>query len=523
MRRAVVSAARARAMRVATVPAPYKGWDASTPLEDMDPASAIVLDNFFPEPGYVRVRGGYVQHATGLGSGPVESLFAWRGAAGAEKLFGACGSSIYEVTNPGPVGSAAVTGLSSARFQHTHHTTSGGNFLFIVNGADSPRHYDGTSWGTPTITGITPSDAIHVNSHQRRLWLTLKNSTKAAYLPVDAIAGTASVVDFGPLFSRGGYLVGMATWTIDSGSGMDDHAVFISSNGQAAIYAGTDPASSSTWALKGVYDLSPPIGRRCFVKAGGDVALITIDGIVPLSQAIVLDRAVARRIALTGRIQRVMNEAARKYAGLFGWQVFSYPRGTAVVLNVPIEEGTKAYQYVVNPLTGAWCRYTNINAACWELFQNRPFFGGTGGKVYEADKSGRDDGELIRCELKTAFNHLGARGATKQFTLVRPLITSNGQVRPSMAVNTDYQDKPAAEAMVMIPEQEGFIWNQFDWNDGSLWGGGTVTSGLWQCVEGIGECAALRLAILMQNQNPATEIDLRLAGFELRYQLASGI
>lgn len=523
MRRALVSPARAKAVRVATIPAPYKGWDTSAPLEDMDPASAVTLDNFFPEANFVRVRGGHVEHASGLGSTPVESLFAWRGPAGAQKLFGACGASIFNVTNPGPVGSADVTGLSNARWQHTHQTTSGGNFLVIVNGADAPRAYDGTSWSTPTITGITASEAIHVNVHQRRLWLTLKQSTKAAYLPVDSIAGAASVIDFGPLFSRGGHLVGMATWTLDSGSGMDDHAVFISSAGQAAIFAGTNPADAASWALKGVYDIGAPIGRRCFVKAGGDLALITSDGLVPFSQAIVLDRAVSRRIALTGKIQRTINEAVKTSAALFGWQLFVYPRGPAVMLNVPIVEGKTAHQYVVNPLTGAWCRYTGISASCWELFNDRPFFGGVGGKVYEADKSGRDAGQLIRCELKTAFNHFDARGSTKQFLLARPLITTNGQVTPLMTINTDYSDNPVPDAIVIAPEQEGFIWNQFTWNDGSLWGGGLSTSGFWQSVDGIGECAAVRMAILMANQNPATAIDLRLAGFELRYQLAGGI
>lgn len=523
MRRALITPARARALRVATVPAPYKGWDATAPLEDMDPATAIVLDNFFPEPGYVRVRGGHVEHATGLGSGPVESLFAWRGPAGSEKLFGACGGSIYNVTNPGPVGTADLTGLTNARWQHAHHTTAGGNFLFIVNGADAPRHYNGTTWATPTITGITASEAIHVNSHQRRLWLTLNNSTKAAYLPVDSVAGAASVIDLGPLFSRGGYLVGMATWTIDAGLGMDDYAVFISSAGQVALFAGTDPANSSTWALKGVYDLGPPIGRRCFVKAGGDLALLTVDGIVPLSTAISFDRAASRRIAITARIQRAMNEAARKYAGNFGWQMFTYPRGSAVKLNVPVIENNTIYQYVLNTITGAWCRYVGMNAACWELFQDRPFFGGLAGKVYEADKSGRDAGQLIRCELKTAFNHLRERGSIKQFLLARPLITTNGQVRPSMTVNVDYGDKPVPDAMVIVPESEGFIWNQFNWNDGSLWGGGLTTSGFWQSIDGIGECVAMRMAVLMENQNPETAIDLRLTGFELRYQLGSGI
>ena len=47
----------------ATIPAPIKGWDASSPLANMDPAAAIVLDNWFPEPAYVRLRAGHSEHA----------------------------------------------------------------------------------------------------------------------------------------------------------------------------------------------------------------------------------------------------------------------------------------------------------------------------------------------------------------------------------------------------------------------------------------------------------------------------
>src|ERR1700740_3312882 len=75
-----------------TIPPPVKGWDASSSLENMDPASAIVLDNWFPEPSYVRLRGGHSSWATGLGSGPVESLMAYHGPSGTEKMFGARGA-----------------------------------------------------------------------------------------------------------------------------------------------------------------------------------------------------------------------------------------------------------------------------------------------------------------------------------------------------------------------------------------------------------------------------------------------
>src|SRR5262245_59897088 len=53
----------------ATIPPPVKGWDASSSLQAMDPASAIVLENWFPEPDFVRLRGGHDEHATSVNEG----------------------------------------------------------------------------------------------------------------------------------------------------------------------------------------------------------------------------------------------------------------------------------------------------------------------------------------------------------------------------------------------------------------------------------------------------------------------
>src|SRR5258708_25671776 len=48
------------------------------------------------------------------------------------------------------------------------------------------------------------------------------------------------------------------------------------------IYDGLNPADTA-WTLKGLYKISKPLGRRCILKAGGDIAIMTEDGIVPMS------------------------------------------------------------------------------------------------------------------------------------------------------------------------------------------------------------------------------------------------
>jgi hypothetical protein len=131
----------------------------------------------------------------------------------------------------------------------------------------------------------------------------MKDSTKGVYLATDAIAGAATEFQFGSLFTRGGHLLAIASWTRDGGSGSDDYLVAISSRGQLAVYAGTDPASADTWALVGVFDVPQPIGRRCWRRYGGDVLLLTVEGLFPLSSLLSVDESQAKRVAVSECVQ----------------------------------------------------------------------------------------------------------------------------------------------------------------------------------------------------------------------------
>lgn len=516
-----------------SVPAPVKGLDALSPLSDMEPEYASVMENWIPGPGYIHPRRGYVVHGGVIGgTSPVESLMTWNGPS-SSKLFGASGTGVYEFTSGSP-SSAEISGLTNARFQHANFSTTGGNFIFIVNGSDGPYHYNGSAWATPSITGsgFSGSDFAHVTVHKSRLWFVIVDSTKGAYLPVDSIAGTATSFEFGRHFTLGGNLQAIGTWTLDSGTGPDDFLVAISSKGQAAIYQGTDPASATTWAIVGVFNLSPPIGRRCFTKVAGDLALISIDGVVPLSQAVRLDRGAVERVTLMTRLSPLINQDARDSADLFGWQLIGYPKSGLAILNVPITEGATSRQYVLNTLTGAPTKFINLDAMCWELYDDRPFFGGADGIVYESDIGSRDVSEAIVSNVKLAFNHFGLRGELKNFTMVRPLIVTDGDITPSLSIDVDFADNPPATPASSVVTS-GTKWNQFNWNE-SNWAGGTVSQVDWSSVSGLGYCAAIRMKVSVVPEsaislwdlsfswdqsswdiNGQDDIDIRVNGFDI--------
>jgi hypothetical protein len=477
--------------RGSSIPPPVEGWDAISPIAAMSPKRAVKLINFFPQTSWVEPRKGFRVHCNTGTDRPVETIAAYHGLS-SDKLFAASEDTIFDVT--GANASAEVTSLSNARFQYINFATTGGNFLFMVNGADDPPYYDGSSWSTATINGDIDGDQIvYVCAHKNRLWFATNNSSDAAYLAVDSIQGSATAFPLGGLFTLGGYLMAIGTWSVDGGTGPEDYIVFYSSRGQIAIYRGSDPSDAANFSLVGVFDMGAPLGRRCMTKVGADIALIGIDGVVPLSRAMIFERAAVQKVTLTQNIQRVMNQSARDYKNNFGWQLISYPRGTRAILNVPVSENLEQEQYVMNTITGAWCQFTGMNANCWEVFLDDPYFGGNEGIVYLADTGSTDFNQTFTADMMTAFNYFNSRGTQKRWTMCRPLLTTDQAINPGIAFNTDFQDNAPIyyQSQELTPSGQ---WDSAKW-DQDIWGGAVQTRANWASVAGLGYCASIRVVI----------------------------
>jgi hypothetical protein len=460
-----LNARRERVLSSDSLPPPVGGWDAINALDAMPPDRAIQLENFFPGVAGVELRRGFNVHAVTPSATTVDTVMAYHAANTAnDKLFAAIGSKIYEVTSEGP-GNTSLSGLTSARFQTVNFRTTGGSYLFVVNGADAPRTFNGTSWSAPSIsgTGLTNSNIINIGVHKKRLWFVPTNSTKAYYLNVDSIAGVATAFELGSIFSKGGSLWAIGTWSHESaGASPDDYIVFISSRGQAAIYAGTTPGSD--FLLQAVLELGPPIGRRCLTKIGSDLAYISLDGVIPISQTLSKDRGAFSELEITKNIRDEMHEAARVHGSDFGWQLISYPKGTRAILNVPLSPGDLQHQYVMNTVTGAWCKFTGQNANCWEVYQDRLFFGGNDGIVYEADIALTDHGANLDATMRCAFNFLKSPGQKKKVLSITPIITLDQSITPSLAVDVDFDDSAVLNTAIAGAGTTG-NWDEVNWDE----------------------------------------------------------
>lgn len=501
---------RARTNKFMSLPAPRGGWNVRDSIADMAPTDAVILDNWIPGPTGLVVRRGYASHATGM-SGTVETLMEWAGPS-SQKMFAAVGANIYEVTSAGAVGAADVSSLTNGRWQHVNFGTSGGQFLVCCNGADAVRNYDGTSWTTPTLTGGPGSpagaDFIHVENFKTFLLFIEKDSLSFWYLPTSAISGTVTEFPVHSYTRKGGHLVAAGTWTLDSGSGVDDLLALITSEGEVLVYSGTDPGND--FVLIGRFEVGVPIGLRVFQKVGGDLNVITEDGYLSLTQALLTGRINPVQSVISDKIRGAVTDLTMLYGSNFGWQAALFPRGNIFFVNVPIIEGSLYHQHVLSLTTGSWCRFTGIPSACWQILGEDIYFG-TVDTVYKFWSGNDDAGKDINTDVQQAFSDFRTPGVIKHWHQARPIIEANGTIEPALGMSVDYVTR-AATGVASYTADNTALWDESDW-DTTPWAADSTIQAVHRDVGAIGYAGGLRMTL------KANDIEVKWHGTQFTYDM----
>jgi hypothetical protein len=392
-----------------------------------------------------------------------------------------------------------VAGAIPTQFNGTYRITVTGATTFTYTMATAPSG-DATTVGTYTIDyyilGQNSNTFANINLFKERLYFVEKNSLSFWYLPVDSINGTVTEFPLGGIARKGGYLQAMGTWTIDAGYGVDDLAAFVTSNGEVIVYKGSDPSDPNDWSLVGVWQIGQTFARKCFFKFGGDLLLLTEDGLTPMSAGLQSTR-LDPRVNLTDKIFYAISRAADAYAIEFGWQIAYFAKQNMLIVNIPVTGAPE--QYVMHNITKSWGRFTGIKANCWESSGDDMYFGSDGfvGKFYDTFA---DAGNNIRAFAQQAYSYFESRGQLKRFTLVRPILqTDNGLPTVLCGISTDFDTVDLTNQISFNPAilQTG-EWDLDTW-DNANWGGLLTTTKIWQGVTGLGYAGSISLNVASQN------------------------
>jgi len=482
-------------------PSPVGGWNARDAISAMPPEDAVVLDNWFPGLGACRTRGGGAAYANTLGAS-VKTLFEFN-AKTTRKFLGMANGKIWDISAIG-AGVSLATGFASdvwdcAQFDDA----SGGARMGLVNGSDAPQQYDGATVSAMTISGsgLTPANLNGIQIHKARSYFWDDRTQDFWFSATNALGGVLSKFPLGRLPNTGGNLMAMTTWSIDSGNGPNDAAVFILNSGVVLAYLGSDPSTTTDWSLVGRYNLGAPISKRAIKKIGADVVIATKSGYISLAQIFKSGDFNESSSAISTKIRQAVIDAAASFSGLFGWHMQQYPNGNYALINIPTST-TDFQQHVFNTETKAWCRFVGQNALCWGLYNDNLYYGTAAGTVLKADTGTTDNGITILCNAQTAWNALEEPNETKRLTGLRlSLSRQAATLNYIVDIGFDYKALLTTinQNLIDFSGSTWPLWESSPW-DTQPWGGGDLTTNQWCSASGSGYMVSIATQMQLNTQ-----------------------
>jgi hypothetical protein len=484
--------------QTASKPATIGGLNRRDPIANMPVGDAYILENWFPREISVETRRGCLNFTTDI-TGNVETIMNYEDGT-VRELFAIANNSVYDASSMGAVGSALKTGLVNSQFIFTQTENSAGNrYLIGVNGAATPIIYDGTTWGDATFSGagLTPANLDYIIVYKNRLFFIEKNSFNIWYGATYAIGGTLTRFSLNAIVTDGAKLVGCATMTVDNTAGIDEYIAFFTDSGQVIMYTGTNPADAASWAVNAIFKISRPIGKRFIAKINGDPAILTSDGVYMLSQSLLTDRMQSNQ-GFSSKINKLIKEDFAVYGNNYGWDILYNPDAEKLFINIPQQQNTLSYQYVMNTKTGAWTKFTGWQANCFMVRDKITYVGGVS-KTMQVDVGYSDNGEAITCKSLEAFDDFGFKTVSKDFKQIRPILKSNKSIVPAVSVNTDYIVKDA-QGLISYGIGDGAVWDVGVW-DVSRWEDEIKIFLSWKSVNGRGFVGALNMKVSVLNSS----------------------
>jgi hypothetical protein len=293
---------------------------------------------------------------------------------------------------------------------------------------------------------------------------------------VNAITGGVTAFPMGHLLRNGGYVSSLFNWTLDAGFGIDDFLVVVGSQGDVGVWQGTDPTTTATFELKGIWYVGPvPRYGRYFSPYGGDVVVVSRLGLVPMSKLITGTFNVdMQNVGLDAKIQSVVGPLIQEVIEDQQFNVFTVPSEQILVLGLPptitevnellLEDGFALLQenndsllyqtaldgvflqYAMNLTTGSWCEFSDLPMYCSTLLRGKLYFGSLSGVTsqgfygdYDGAQQDGTGGDYPIGDYQSAFSDFGVPAQLKSFSMVRNVFSGSSSPLVLSQVLTQFE------------------------------------------------------------------------------------
>lgn len=488
---------RPQVAKMNTLPSPVGGVDGRVPVSANNPNVCLYAFNVVPSEYGLRVRNGYREWAVGVpasnGTG-VGTIIPFTAADDTHRLFAVSSNGIYDVTdNTGSVVEKLLfnnQGLGAGVGVFTHYLSDAGDdYLFYADGINGLFRYSKETdiWEqAPNITGVDVTQINFIVSHKLRLWFCIRDEATAYYLPISSIAGEAEPFAFGSTFKHGGNLVGLYSWTVDGGAGVDDYLVGLSRAGDVIPFQGSDPTSSN-WSTVGTYFVGALAhGNRCASQYGGNLTLLSSFGITQLSDLLRgVDPTNVESETIGAKIATILRNVMDEYRNEDGWDVKYLPSEGALAITAPQNLDGTYIQYVYNITTQGWGFWRGLAITSIDTWRGVTYFGDSEGRVcamdvakdnilLEPDPNDEFNGVPIPFSLLTSYGNYGSPSMFKIGQTIRPDFLTTDVVSFAAKFTYDY-DLTQGGYAGDSPERSSSIWDGGLW-DSALWSESTLAN-----------------------------------------------
>ena len=505
--RAPARTAAAQISQLANTPPPTGGLNLRDPISEMSPLDAIVMDNMIPRQQGVELRKGWQVFCDPVeGVAEYKSVFAYNAAnPNDSKLFAAADGAIYDVTDGTAVISEAATGSTSDMWWTVQFSTTSANYLLAVSPDAGYWTYDPINgWVNRTASTVgLPTNVRTVGVWKRRIWFTCEDDADVYYMrQVNAIQGHADPFPMGSVLRNGGYISALFNWTIDSGFSVDDFLVVVGTEGDIGVWSGTDPSNAADFGLKGVWYIGPvPRYGVYFTPFGGDVMVLSVQGLIPMSKLIAGQyNEAASNTMPASKVQPVLGPLIAQLQDQESWNVTLVPRESILMIQVPMNTAGVFQQYVMNTITGAWSTFSNMNVVSCAVLGSQLYFSDNEGRIckglfgnYDAADIDGFNGTAIEGDVQGAFNSFNTPAQLKKFQMVRPIFLAPTAPSVLLQLNTQYSISNVSGSPTFADYGEG-VWDDSNWSE-AYFAGSINTYQAWVGVFGLGYYGSVRMKV----------------------------
>jgi hypothetical protein len=380
--------------------------------------------------------------------------------------------------------------------------------------ADPP----GTGLVKENVTAPTTSPWLSVNlfhivvAHMNRLFFADQGNLAVYYLPLQTKAGEVKILPLNAYFKRGGFIKAMYTWSVDGGVGIDDMLAIFTSNGECAIFAGSDP--DSNFSLKGIFRFDAPMSKHSIVNYGGELYVLISTGLVPMST---LMKAESEQLGQVDKsvLSMFMADSTR-YADRPGWQAILNPQSGRVFCNAPQGAPNVYHQMVRHMPRPVWSQFEGVPARCWAWMYPYMWFGDDKGNIYQGHTSFlNDDGKPIQVDVQMAWSQYKTPGV-KHFKMIKVYFTSDGEVQMALDVKVDYDLTRPENFPDVTFRQPGASWDTATW-DVDYWASGPLPNSNWTGVGRLGRVGGPRFTAAIQ------DCEFSITGFDVIYETGAAL